>query len=179
MGLADLFFLFGTPQAPVLTDYATAIHTFVDKDMPSEDTYWVAETAARWATWLIRQGGCAEPAKEQTNAVWTSLGLPKGEGFCSSFAQAGPESANIQPGLWGIIYPMVLEAVRMCSPADRSIASISSWQENLKTLACLDKKRQDWTLKATLHSRTSVDEQIERSVPEFPNAGSLMPRAPR
>lgn len=163
----DLFFLFNETSERAVGNYSDAIKAYFEQDLPSSETYLLAETVAKWAIWWLGHHDCASAHAESLVPMIELLGAQSWDGLCS-FALAGPQPLAAPAGgrgVWKVIYPLVMTAVQTCYPGPKPGAAWLSFEERLKVIECVGRQHQGWIATQPIGSSLIVDRAIDGFLP--------------
>ena len=138
--LGDALFAIG--DIPGAQDaYARAVDAFIKDDEPLDQIILLARAAAHWASLRVASGGCRPIAAP--DATWETRWGQLGAGTHDVCALDQPKGEAERPALFGIIRPLVADAIKRCAqsalaPAARAPKDGSLDQdERFAMLECL------------------------------------------
>ena len=138
--LGDALFAIG--DIPGAQDaYARAVDAFIKDDEPLDQIILLARAAAHWASLRVASGGCRPNAAP--DATWETRWGQLGAGTHDVCALDQPKGEAERPALFGIIRPLVADAIKRCAqsalaPAARAPKDWSLDQdEQFAMLECL------------------------------------------
>ena len=138
--LGDALFVIG--DIPGAQDaYARAVDAFIKDDEPLDQIILLARAAAHWASLRVASGSCRP--NTAPDATWETRWEQLGAGTHDVCALDQPKGEAERPALFGIIRPLVADAIKRCAqsalaPAARSPKDWSLDQdERFAMLECL------------------------------------------
>ena len=110
--LGDALFVIG--DIPGAQDaYARAVDAFIKDDEPLDQIILLARAAAHWASLRVASGGCRPNAAP--DATWETRWGQLGAGTHDVCALDQPKGEAERPALFGIIRPLVADAIKRCA----------------------------------------------------------------
>ncbi|MGO9236803.1 MAG: hypothetical protein ACLP4V_23020 [Methylocella sp.] len=110
--LGDALFAIG--DIPGAQDaYARAVDAFIKDDEPLDQIILLARAAAHWASLRVASGGCRPNAPP--DATWETRWGQLGAGTHDVCALDQPKGEAERPALFGIIRPLVADAIKRCA----------------------------------------------------------------
>jgi hypothetical protein len=110
--LGDALFVIG--DLPAAQDqYARAVDAFIKYDEPLNQIVLLARAAAHWASLRVASGGCR--ANAAPDGAWEKRWGQLGAGAHDICAIDQPKGEAGHPALFGIIRPLVTDAIKRCA----------------------------------------------------------------
>jgi len=110
--LGDALFAIG--DIPGAEDqYARAVDAFIKDDEPLDQIILLARAAAHWASLRVAGGGCRPDAAP--DGTWEKRWRQLGAGAHDVCALDQPKGEADRPALFGIIHPLVVDAIKRCA----------------------------------------------------------------